>query len=197
MGNASVVTDPADVQIVNTGGPPDIQALVAALGHRSSSNNITMSTLSSGVQLISKPSAVRVPPWQMVSAKLNGVPLRVASWWMNPNEIPSTTASTKVDCWDAQLNSPGSVEIATAGIWEGTPLGLTGGAKPSGNHAKIGVSTDGTSDYAIFGDMNQQGALTGNCESAQNARGGLFYVVKEHNLSQSVGALLTGTSAPQ
>jgi hypothetical protein len=199
MANASVVTDPADVQIVGTGGPANIQALVAQLGRRSASTTITMTTLSSGVQLISKPSAVHVPPWQMVSAKLGAVPLRVATWWANP-KIPTTTASSTVNCWDAQLGSPGAVEIAATGVWDGTSLGLYGTPSPSGNHAKIGVSTDGHSDFAIFGDMNQQGTLSGdtnNCKRSQNGRGGLFYVVKDHNLSQSVAAMLTGQSGPE
>jgi Deoxyribonuclease II len=199
MANASVVTDPADVQIVNTGGPSDIQALVATIGRKSTSKTIIMSTLSSGVQLISKPSAVHVPPWQMVSAQLGGVPLRVATWWAKP-KIPTTTASSTVGCWDAQLGSPGAVEIATTGIWDGTSLGFMGTPSPSGNHAKIGVSTDGNSDLAIFGDMNQQGMLSGDatqCKSSQNGRGGLFYVVKDHELSQNVAALLTGQSGSQ
>ena len=42
-------------------------------------------------------------------------------------------------------------------------------------NAKIGVSTAGSHHYAIFGDMNQQGTLSGkNCSSGQNCRGGLF-----------------------
>jgi Deoxyribonuclease II len=199
MANASVVTDPADVQIVNTGGPSDIQTLVAALGRKSTSKTIIVSALSSGVQLISKPSAVHVPPWQMVSAELQGVPLRVATWWAAP-KIPSTTGSSTVSCWDSQLGTPGAVEIATTGVWDGTSLGFIGTPSPSGNHAKIGVSTDGTSDFAIFGDMNQQGVLSGDatkCKSSQNGRGGLFYVVKDHQLSQSVSALLTGQSGSQ
>jgi hypothetical protein len=199
VATASVVTYPADAQIVNTGGPADIQALVAKLGRKSTSKTITMTTLSSGVQLISKPSAVHVPPWQMVSAELGGIPLRVATWWANP-KIPTTTGSTTVNCWDAQLGSPGAVEIATSGVWENAYLGLIGTPSPSGNHAKIGVSMDGHSDFAIFGDMNQQGALSGdtsNCKRSQNGRGGLFYVVKDHNLSQSVAAMLTGESAPE
>jgi hypothetical protein len=199
MVNASVVTDPADAQIVSAGGPADIQALVATLGKKSKNTTVTVSTLSSGVQLISKPSALHVPPWQMVSAQLGGVPLRVASWWANP-KIPSTTAASAVDCWAAQLGNPGAVDIATTGTWEGTTLGLIGTPSPSGNHAKIGVSTDGHSDYVIFGDMNQQGALSGvakNCKRSQNGRGGLFYVVQDHTLLQSVAALLTGESAPE
>jgi hypothetical protein len=135
----------------------------------------------------------------MVSAQLGGVPLRVASWWAKP-KIPTTVATSTVGCWDAQLGSAGAVEIATTGIWDGTSLGFMGTPSPSGNHAKIRVSTDGNSDFAIFGDMNQQGMLSGDvtqCKSSQNGRGGLFYVVKDHELSQSVASLLTGQSGSQ
>jgi len=54
-----------------------------------------------------------------------------------------------------------------------------GGAGPNFNHAKIGVSISGNHNYAIFGDMNQQGSLSTNCKSSQNGRGGLFYVPGE------------------
>jgi len=68
--NASVVTDPSNQQVVNNGGPADVQALVASLGVKSTSATYSMVKLSSGVQLISKPSQLHVPPWQMVSAIL-------------------------------------------------------------------------------------------------------------------------------
>lgn len=195
--NSSVVTDPANAQIVESGGPADIQALVATLGKRSSSNTATMVTLSNGVRLISKPSALHVPPWQLVSAELGTLPLRTATWWANP-KIPSTTAATQIGCWDTQLGTPGPVEIATSGDWQGNSVGLRGTASASGNHAKIGVTTDGTSDLAIFGDLNQQGTLGGSatdCKRSQNGRGGMFYVVKDHGLATSVTALLAGTTA--
>jgi hypothetical protein len=192
-----VVTDPANPQIVSNGGPPDIQQLVEGLGSRSSSKKFLTFNLSNGVQLISKPSNLNVPPWQMVSAILGGVSLRAATWWASP-EIPTTTAATTVKCWDASLSKPGPVEIATSGSWNGTKIGLTGGASPDHNHAKIGVSLTGSKTYSIFGDMNQQGSLSGpNCASSQNGRGGLFYVVGNAALSKSVKALITGDTAPQ
>jgi hypothetical protein len=96
------------------------------------------------------------------------------------------------------LSKPGAVEIATSGTWNGTKIGLTGDASPDHNHAKIGVSLTGTNNYSIFGDMNQQGSLSGpNCKSSQNGRGGLFYVIKNAQLSKSVKALITGDTAPQ
>jgi len=67
---------------------------------------------------------------------------------------------------------------------------------PEGNHAKIGVST-GSHPFVIFGDMNQQGALSGSCDSSQNGRGGLFYVVNDAQLAGSAGELLKGSTAGQ
>jgi len=195
LGNASVVTDPSNVQIVNNGGPTDIQALVKALGKESPSKEPTKDKLSSGVVLISKPSNLNVPPWQMVSAMLGGEPLRAATWWTRP-EIPTTTATTVIGCWDESLGKAGPVEIATSGSWGGKTIGLEGLAAPEGNHAKIGVST-GAHSYAIFGDMNQQGALAPpKCKSSQNGRGGLFYVIEDPVLFGSVRDLIKGDTAP-
>jgi Deoxyribonuclease II len=174
--NASVVTAPDKPQIVNNGGPEDIQKLVQSLGAKSSSETATKTTLSTGVELISKPSALNVPPWQMVSALLGGVSLRTATWWANP-KIYTTTSSTSIGCWDPSLGNPGPVEIATTGQWDGREFGLGGGSGPNFNHAKIGVSTSGDTHFSIFGNMNQQGAVSGRCGSSQNGRGGLFYVI--------------------
>lgn len=192
--NASVVTDPTNRQIVNNGGPADVQSFVKTLGAKSKTNTVTKDSLSTGVTLISKPSALHVPPWQMVSAELGGVPLRAATWWAKP-QIPSTTAS-EVPCWDNSLGKTGPVEIAITGQWSGKVFGLKGGPGPDFNHAKIGVSTSSDSHYSIFGDMNQQGALSGNCASSQNGRGGLFYVVDNKNLTDGVTNLIKGDSAP-
>ncbi|HLL01806.1 MAG TPA: deoxyribonuclease II family protein [Myxococcaceae bacterium] len=194
LANASVVTDPSNPQLVRNGGPADIQALVKALGTRSKSAALTNDVLSSGVRLISKPSKLQVPPWQLVSATLGGVPLRVATWWANP-QIPSTNGGTP-ECWQPGLGTPGRVEIATTGTWDKVQLGLTGGMGPNYNHAKIGVSLDAARPLAIFGDMNQQGALSGKCGSSQNGRGGLFYVVEDPALFNSVSGLLKGATAP-
>lgn len=194
--NASVVTDPKDLQVVSNGGPADVQQMVATLGVKSRSTSPTNETLSSGVEVISKSSKLNVPPWQMVSALLGGVSLRAATWWANP-KIYTTTAATKIGCWNASLGTPGPVEIATTGQWDGTEFGLTGGLGTDYNHAKIGVSTDGTHSYAIFGDMNQQGTASGqNCASSQNGRGGLFYVLDNTQLAASVKELISGDTAP-
>ncbi|MCK9381769.1 MAG: deoxyribonuclease II family protein [Sulfuritalea sp.] len=194
--NASVVTDPANRQVVNNGGPKDVQALVNGLGTKSKSKSITKVQLSSGVGLISKPSALHVPPWQLVSAELGGVPLRTATWWANP-QIYSTTTSTTIACWDDSLDAPGPVAIAISGEWDGTAFGLKGGPGPDFNHAKIGVSTSGDNSFAIFGDMNQQGTLSGaNCGSSQNGRGGLFYVIESKALSDQIANLIKGGTAP-
>jgi hypothetical protein len=194
--NASVVTDSENRQIVNKGGPADIQRLVEDLGTKSTTKTFTNETLSSGVLLISKPSRLNVPPWQMVSAILGGVSLRAATWWANP-KIFSTTSSSEIKCWDSSLGVPGAVAIATTGHWSGTEFGLTGGSGPNFNHAKIGVSTSGNSRYAIFGDMNQQGTASGaKCSSSQNGRGGLFYVVDDATLADGVANLIGGETAP-
>jgi deoxyribonuclease II len=188
--NASVVTDPQKPQIVKNGGPSDVQQLVQTLGTKSDSTKYIKVTLSSGVTLISKPSHLHVAPWQLVSAVLGGVSLRAATWWATP-KIYTTSASTKIACWDDALEQPGPVEIAITGQWAGTTLGLTGGSGPNFNHAKLGVSTSGTAHYAIFGDMNQQGTASGpKCTSSQNRRGGLFYVIDNPALFDGLKSLL-------
>jgi len=219
LANASVVTDPSKLQIVNNGGPADIQALVSTLGTLSNSKTVLTARLAANVLLISKPSGLNVPPWQMVSALLDSEPLRVASWWAAP-AIPTTGRGTPVACWDPSLGKPGAVEIATTGTWQGKTLGFEGNPDPDGNHAKIGVSADGAQTnaapgardgalparhcqgcgqpYVIFGDMNQQGSLSGpNCDSSQNGRGGLFFVVRDPQLFNSVRGLLQGFTAPE
>jgi hypothetical protein len=196
LNNASIVTDPTNPQLVRNGGPADIQQLVGTLDKQSPSHDYIAATLSSGVELISKPSDLRVPPWQMVSAILGGTSLRAATWWADP-EINSTTASSIVRCWDTSLGKPGAVEIATTGHWEGKTLGLSGGLGTNFNHAKIGVTTSGPDAEAIFGDMNQQGTLSPpDCGSSQNGRGGLFYVVKDQKLHDAIAQLISGESAP-
>jgi hypothetical protein len=61
---ASVATRPGNPKIVHNGGPGDIQALVSELGNLSDDTEVLNQTLSSGVILIAKPSALHVPPWQ-------------------------------------------------------------------------------------------------------------------------------------
>ncbi|MEN2427147.1 deoxyribonuclease II family protein [Chromobacterium vaccinii] len=197
LANASAVTDPGNPQIVRNGGPADIQAAVGHLGQQSASATPQVSKLSSGVTLISKPSALQVPPWQLVSAELGGIPLRAATWWEASKSyaIPSTTQSGAPACWDSGLPTPGPVAIATSGSWGGQTFSLKGGLGKNFNHAKIGVSTGGGTAYAIFGDMNQEGALSGNCASAQNGRGGLFFALPSAALAQSVAKLIGGATA--
>ncbi len=196
LSNASVVTDPQNPQLVENGGPADIQQVVSTLGKHSSSHVYQKVMLSSGVELISKPSDLKVPPWQMVSAILGGASLRAATWWEDP-QIYSTTAATPVACWDPSLGKPGAVAIVTTGQWNGKTLGLTGGPGADFNHAKLGVSTTGAGTYSIFGDMNQQGTLSGsNCDSSQNGRGGTFYVLTDAKLYEGLSALLAGGTAP-
>ena len=201
--NASVVTAPDNLQAVNKGGPADVQAAVAKLGKKSHSTTCTVAELSSGVRLISKPSKLAVPPWQLVSAKLGGVDLRVASWWTRPEIYSTGKNSSELTCWDPALGTPGAVEIATTGTWQSRTLGLTGGLGANYNHAKFGVTSGSDANLSIFGDMNQQGALRPGydsarqkCSSSQNGRGGTFYALDDKALWQSITALLAGESAP-
>src|ERR1041385_8131000 len=126
---------------------------------------------------------------------MGGLPIRAATWWASP-PIPSTTEDTPIECWNASLGHPGGVQIATSGLWQGKKIGLRGTASPTGNHAKIGVSRDSAKKFCIFGDMNQQGTLDGDCTSSQNGRGGEFFVLKQPDLFDSLTKLLAGDSAP-
>jgi hypothetical protein len=194
MQYAGVVTEhdrnaPDHDQVVNSGGPPDIQQKVDELGMLKEEDFYTKDTLSSGVHVIAKDSKLVVPPWQMVSAALDGVPLKVATWY-SQNKIPDTDGQTSPGCWDSRLGQPGAVTNAQTGHWGNKFFGLTGSASPDRNHAKIGVSTSGK--YAIFGDMNQEGTLSGpKCNIRQNPRGGLFFVVEDATLAKAVGGLMT------
>lgn len=194
LANASVVTNISNPQLAKIGGPDSIQQRARVLGHKSSSTNVIDVTLSSGIRLISKPSALHVPPWQLISARLGSVPLAAATWWTTP-KIPSTTASQSIGCWNPSLGKPGAVTIQKSGQWKGQALGLTGGPQPDANHAKIGVSTDSSSNYVVFADMNQQGQLSTKCSSSQNGRGGLFFILTDPDLHASVAQLI-GYSAP-
>jgi Deoxyribonuclease II len=198
--NASVVTDPTKAQIVKNGGPPEVRKLVDALGTKSKSAEIKKEMLSPDIMLISKPSKLEVPPWQMVSAVLDGATERAATWWLKP-WIPTTTKAQAIKCWNQAVDKglvagvdkkPGPVAIALTGEWDGQEIGL---AAPN-NHAKIGVSTAGGNHYAIFGDLNQQGVLAPpGCDSSQNGRGGLFFVVNNKKLFDSVTGLIEGETA--
>lgn len=59
------------------------------------------------------------------------------------------------------------------------------------------MSTAGTNRFSIFGDMNQQGSLSGpNCTSSQNGRGGLIFVIDNGRLADSLQKLIQGDTAP-
>jgi Deoxyribonuclease II len=200
--NASVGTDPKKPQIVRQGGPPEIVAKVKKLATKSKSEAILQVRLTPDVTLISKPARLLVPPWQMVSALIDSADERVASWWSR-NKIDTTKRNTPVTCWDGselQSKKAGAVVIAATGHWKITVAGhvrdeaikLTGG----NNHAKIGVTTSGGKKFTIFGDLNQEGTLkpvVGDCGVSQNARGGLFFIVENHDdLFNTVTDLLEG-----
>ncbi|ADW68927.1 deoxyribonuclease II [Granulicella tundricola] len=195
LDNASIATDTTNLQVVNNGGPARVSALVSGLVTGPKGTGVVTGMLSTGVEMISKPGKLQVPPWQMVSAELGGVSLHVANWWTLPDIIPNTTASTPIHCWDSSLGPSGAVVSATAGVWNKTSFGLLGGSNPNGNHAKVGVSTSGPAPYVIFGDMNQEGSLNGpDCSPSQNGRGGTFYVMQDADLHTSVSGLLGATA---
>ena len=188
LANASVVTDPTKLQIVKNGGPSDVRLLVEALGQKSKSTRFMQTKLSTGVVLISKPSLLKVPPWQMVSALLGGTEGKAATWWTRP-WIPTTKKSSKVGCWNSQLSKPGPIDIVTSGEWDSNEIGLIA---PK-NHAKIGIVSVGNKRYAIFGDLNQQGTLSPpDCDKSQNGRGGLFFVIESKQLFDGIAGLLDG-----
>jgi hypothetical protein len=174
-------------QLVKNGGPQDIQDLVQKLGQASDDPEILKKTLSSGVQIIAKPSALHVPPWHMVSALLGQESLVVATWWTGPDRLQDTAAMTP-GCWTPSLGSAGPVRNAETGKWNNKTFGLTGAASPDRNHAKLAVSKTG--DLAIFGDFNNQGALSPDCDKSQNNRGGLFYVVEDRTLANELRDLM-------
>lgn len=201
---ASVSTNVNDSQIVNRlvngkRSPDDIDSRVAALGQISPDKTYLDTMLSSNVRILVKPSALHVPAWQFVSSRLGGENLRTATWWASP-KIASTRSGADVHCWDPSLTVPaGRVDVATSGSWNGTRLGFTGGP----NHAKLGVSISGGHGYAIFGDLNQQGNLgdpnapnAAGCDSSQNGRGGMFFVLSNAALAGSMSKLIAGDTAP-
>jgi hypothetical protein len=199
------VTDTGNLQIVKTGGPQEVLDAVSALGQPNNAATFTSVALSSGVKVIAKAGGLGAPPWQMVSALLGGAPLRVANYWEG-TLIHSTTGDSTPSCWAEGLGKPGAVEIAKTGIWDQTTIGLTGsvqkdssGNSLGANHAKIGVSTNDGSSLTIFGDMNQDGILSASgkaCFASQNARGGMFFVIDNADLHDSVTSLLKGATDP-
>jgi hypothetical protein len=194
LANASVATDPGLPQIARLGGPRELVVKARLLGQKVQSVTYTDVTLSSGVRLISKPSDLWVPPWQLISARLGSVPLRTATWRAGP-PIPTTTDKTTIGCWRPSLGKARAVEVATTGRWAGKTIGMSAGS----SHAKLGVSLDPAQPFTIFGDMNQQGALSGTgkkCASSQNGRGGLFFVLTDPTLYASMRQLLDGGTAP-
>jgi hypothetical protein len=196
LANAGIATVPGVDQVfhIRAQSPADLAQLAGVLGNKDPADpKPMMIKLSSGVGVISKPAALHVPPWQYVSAMLGGEPLRVATWWTGVDKIPDKGA-VKPGCWDARLTTPGAVQNALTGTWDHKSIDLKGA---SGNHAKIGVSQSGGNSYTIFGDMNQTGAYSGNCNppKGQSVRGGLFYVLSDKTLYDGVSALLSAATA--
>lgn len=185
LANSSAPADVNEPQIRYIGGPPEFVTRALQLGQKDPPSATVIDTvLSSGVRLISKPSNLQVPPWQLVSARLGGIPLRTATWADPP--IPEVDSSHPLTCWRSDLGSPGRIQVALTGRWMTKLIGVSA----SSSHAKIGFSLDDTKPLTIFGDMNQQGALSGNCTSAQNGRGGLFFVLEDRQLYATIRQLI-------
>lgn len=150
--------------------------------------------MSSGVKIITKPQALHVPAWQMVSALVEK-PLRTATWWTYPSILSSEAGEP--GCWSSSMNgNPEEVQIAMSGQWQGTKFNLTGGLGTDYNHAKLGHSLNGS--LAIMGDMNQQGSYSPSlrsCSSSQNGRGGMFFVVDDVTLHAGLKEMMTGETA--
>ena len=200
MINTCIVTLPNNKQVVNNGGPIEVQNLVKKLGVLSP-GKILHFTLSNNFQIISKPWNINVPPWQLVSSVLGGKDLKTATWWADPT-IPSTKSGQIPGCWDKSLKPPGEVINMATGKLDQKIIGLTAPKfSPTDNHAKFGCSIGG--DLTIFGDMNQQGALSKDaafegqkCNSSQNGRGGMFIIVKNQKLHNSINKVLSGCLTP-
>lgn len=192
LANASVVTNTRDPQIFRNGGPAAIRTVAASLGAKTNGDEMLVNKLSTGLHLLAKPSQLHASPWHLVSSVLGSVNLLVATW-RNPSDIPDTNAHQNIKCWPSggDWKLPGAVVNARSGHWDAKSFGLLGVGSAAGNRAKIGVATSGSHPYAIFGDLNQEGALSGNCGAKQNGRGGMFFVVEDQKLRDSVRKLIS------
>jgi hypothetical protein len=197
---ASVATDPSNTQLVKLSdeGPSRLAALARSLGQLDHSQDTYSATLSiESVQLVAKPYALAVPPWQLVSSIL-GASLRTATWWATPKILSSYTGEVP-GCWNSTLAAPKEVQIALTGQWNGKEIGFLGINSPHGNHAKVAHSLGGS--LSVFGDMNQEGSYNpsddqAGCPAHQSGRGGLFFAVNDVTLHKSVQDLLKGDTAP-
>ena len=133
--------------------------------------------------MISKPSGLDVPPWQMVSAlraTLRSEPRRGGP----SHGFRRQQATTAIKCWDEDIlktKKPGPVAIAKTGSWDELEINL----RAPLNHAKIGTAIADDKKYAMFGDINQQGAPRRRVQQDQNGRGGLFFVVRTTSCSRA------------
>lgn len=197
---ASVVSDPTNPTLMKLSeGPAELAEIARSLGTIDKTPSVFTGQFSvigaSGeqVRVIAKPHKLYVPPWQMVSA-LVGKALRSATWWAAP-KIASQKAGTP-GCWDSSLPPAHEVQVVKSGVWGEKTFSLEGGPGNNKNHAKIGHSLSGST--VVLGDMNQQGSwdtADGPCDSSQNGRGGMFFIVDDEVLYAGVKALLTGETA--
>ncbi|GAA0298167.1 hypothetical protein GCM10009087_04960 [Sphingomonas oligophenolica] len=193
LANSKVVTKATDLTIWNVSSvqPDAIADAIALFSHPDTLVTKTDVVLSSHIRLISKSPSLNVPTWQFVSAELAPAPatagpaLRTATW--TSATMGNTTGS--VACWDESLKGiPGPIIIATDGSWGGKPLKLG----ISSSHAKIGITTEAAAaPYVIFSDLNEDGGLSPPaCKRAQNGRGGMFFVIEDKSLHDSLTVLI-------
>jgi hypothetical protein len=88
------------------------------------------------------------------------------------------------------VKRPGASEIATSGE-DDHPLV----SKAGSNHGKIGVSIERKALLDLWGHESA-GSVTGSCDSSQNGRGGLFFVVEDKVLTTDLTNLIGGDTAP-
>ena len=138
--------------------------------------------------LISKPSNLNVPPWQMVSALLDGDVgahgdlVGLAADLLDQEARSRSAAGTGV--LKSDNKKPGDGRHRQERQLGGRTLGLIGGQRTTPRSAS---PRRVAKHYAIFGDLNQQGTINpgkGKCDSSQNGRGGMFFVVKNDEAVQ-------------
>ena len=169
--NASVATDPANGQIARLGGPQEIRDAAEALGQKPARKapakktpedlKIIQTQLTPDVMLISKPSNLNVPPWQMVSALLDGASEAYGDVvGFASKSSSSTKKSTKIGCWEGRVevrqqesgrrHHRQERQLRWARAW------LDRRAEPRrGWRDHVGIERL----RLIFGDLNQQGTI--------------------------------------
>ena len=108
-----------------------------------------MTTLSTGVELISKPSNLQVPPWQMVSAFSAVFPCEPRRGGLPGNPLHHGVVVRRL--LEQIARDPGSVDIATTGTLVGQGIRPARRAGHELQSRQAGSSTSTKQHYAIFG----------------------------------------------